>query len=58
MCTGFVLLIFKIRCMKNNTPTQGISLSAVLKFLGQALKNFFQSSTNREFKRLKDFISS
>jgi hypothetical protein len=44
--------------MKNNTPTQSISLSAVLKFLGQALKSIFQSSTNREFKRLKDFISS
>jgi hypothetical protein len=44
--------------MKNNTPTQIISFNAVLKILGQAFKSLFESPTNREFKRLKDFIAS
>jgi len=45
--------------MKNSTVTpQGVTFNAVLKILGQAFKTLFQSSTNREFKRLKDFIAS
>lgn len=36
----------------------GISLNTVLKLLGAAFKSLFQSSSNRDFKRLKDFISS
>jgi hypothetical protein len=44
--------------MKNNTATQQFSVNAILKFLGNAFKNFFQSGNNRDFKRLKDFISS
>jgi len=45
--------------MKNNTATpQGVTFNAILKLLGQALKSVFQSPTNREFKRLKDFIAS
>lgn len=45
--------------MKNNTSTtHSVTLNAVLKLLGQAFKTLFQSSDNREFKRLKDFISS
>jgi len=45
--------------MKNNTTTpQGVNFNAVLKLLGQALRSLFQSPTNREFKRLKDFIAS
>ncbi len=43
--------------MKSNTPTQGISFSAVLKFVGEAFKSLFESSNNREFKRLKNFIA-
>jgi|GEM_PF-3938925 len=45
--------------MKNTTPTpQNGTFNAVLKILGQAFKTLFQSSTNREFRRLKDFIAS
>jgi hypothetical protein len=44
--------------MKNDTTTQQFSANAFLKFLGNAIKNFFQSGNNRDFKRLKDFISS
>jgi plasmid replication initiation protein len=44
--------------MKNYTTTQQFSANTILKFLGNALKNFFQTGDNREFKRLKDFISS
>ncbi len=38
--------------------TTGISFNTVMKMLGIALKSFFQSSSNRDFKRLKDFIAS
>ncbi|HEX2682643.1 MAG TPA: hypothetical protein VHL77_01845 [Ferruginibacter sp.] len=45
--------------MKNTTQNQhAVTLNAVLKLLGQALKSIFQSPTNREFQRLKDFIAS
>lgn len=44
--------------MKNNTTAQSFSLLAILKFIGNAIKGFFQSGDNRDFKRLKDFISS
>jgi hypothetical protein len=44
--------------MKNYTTTQQFSAFALLKFLGNALKSLFQSGNNRDFKRLKDFISS
>jgi hypothetical protein len=44
--------------MKNYTTTQSITFNAVLKFLGDAFKSLFESSNNREFKRLKDFIAS
>ena len=53
---------FQIRRMKNHStthqPHHGISFSAVLRLLGQALKSLFESPTSREFKRLKDFIAS
>lgn len=54
----FVLLIFKIQCMKNNTHNLGFTFNDVLKFVSQAFKSLFQSSRNREFRRLKDYISS
>jgi len=44
--------------MKNYTTTQHFSVTALFKALGNALKNFFESGSNRDFKRLKDFISS
>jgi len=44
--------------MKTNTATEHFSVHSILKFLGNALKNFFQSPNSRDFKRLKDFISS
>jgi len=44
--------------MKNHTTAQPFAVQAVLKFLGNALKSLFQSTHNRDFKRLKDFISS
>lgn len=44
--------------MKNYTTTQPTTLNVVLKFLGQAFRSLFESSHNREFKRLKDFIAS
>jgi len=45
--------------MKNyTTTTQHFSVTALFKALGNALKNFFESGSNRDFKRLKDFISS
>jgi len=54
----FVLLKDKIRNMKNHNTNQSLTLNAVLKFFGQAFKSLFESSHNREFKRLKDFIAS
>jgi hypothetical protein len=44
--------------MKTNTATQHLTVNAILKFLSSAFKNFFQSPSHRDFKRLKDFISS
>jgi hypothetical protein len=44
--------------MKNNTKAQQFSVQMLLKFLGNALKSLFQNSHNRDFKRLKDYISS
>ncbi|MFM6924831.1 MAG: hypothetical protein ACKOU7_04965 [Ferruginibacter sp.] len=44
--------------MKNHANTQQFAVNAFLKFLGNALKSLFQSGDNRDFKRLKDFISS
>ena len=44
--------------MKNYTTTQPTTLNAVLRFFGQAFKSLFESNHNREFKRLKDFITS
>ena len=44
--------------MKNNTTTQSHGINALLKFFGQVFKSLFESTGNREFKRLKDFISS
>jgi len=44
--------------MKNDTTTQQFPANAFFKFLGNALRNFFISGNNRDFKRLKDFISS
>ena len=51
--------MYKIQFMKNDTPVpHGITLNAVLKFVGEAFKSLFESNTNREFKRLKNFIAS
>jgi hypothetical protein len=44
--------------MKNNTKAQQFSVHVLLKFLGNALKKLFQNGNNRDFKRLKDYISS
>ncbi|MGB4844041.1 MAG: hypothetical protein WBP16_06235 [Ferruginibacter sp.] len=44
--------------MKNYTTKQSFNFNTVLKFFGQAFKSLFESSHNREFKRLKDFIAS
>jgi hypothetical protein len=45
--------------MKNYTTTEPhFSVTAIFKLLGNALKNFFESGSNKDFKRLKDFISS
>ena len=46
--------------MKNYTTTteQQFSVAGIFKVLGNALKNLFESGSNKDFKRLKDFISS
>ncbi|MBK8519393.1 MAG: hypothetical protein WAT20_09865 [Ferruginibacter sp.] len=45
--------------MKNyTTTTQHFSIPGIFKALGNALKNFFETGSNKDFKRLKDFISS
>lgn len=44
--------------MKNYTTSQHFSFITIFKILGNAVKNFFESGSNRDFKRLKDFISS
>ena len=60
MYNEFVLLKCKIWCMKNYTTTteQQFSVAGIFKVLGNALKNLFESGSNKDFKRLKDFISS
>lgn len=44
--------------MKKNTPTLGFTMYDVLKFVGEAIKTLFQSNDNRDFKRLKNYLSS
>jgi hypothetical protein len=45
--------------MKNNiSTTKHYSFSGIFKALGNALKKLFESGNNRDFKRLKDYISS
>lgn len=59
MYNEFVLLKCKIWRMKNYTTTaQHFSVTAIFKLLGNAVKNFFESGSNKDFKRLKNFISS
>jgi hypothetical protein len=41
---------------KNATKTN--FLSAIFSAMAQSLRSLFQSSDNREFNRLKDFITS
>jgi len=44
--------------MKSHNPHHAITLTTVFKFIGEAFKSLFESSHNRDFKRLKDFIAS
>jgi hypothetical protein len=44
--------------MKNIQSSQPTAFSALLKSLGTVINSFFQSGSNREFRRLKDFITS
>ena len=44
--------------MKNQTPKLGFTLLDVVKFIGQAFKSLFQSNNNREFRRLKDYLTT
>jgi hypothetical protein len=44
--------------MKSYTTTQQLSFFAMLKLFGNAVKNFFQNGSNKDFERLKNFISS
>jgi len=44
--------------MKNDITTQGLTLNAVLKFWKNVFRSVFESGNNRDFKRLKDYISS
>lgn len=44
--------------MKPKTNSQSLTFNAVLKFFGQAFKSLFESNSNSEFKRLKNFIAS
>ncbi|HNU86888.1 MAG TPA: hypothetical protein PKJ94_01270 [Ferruginibacter sp.] len=44
--------------MKSHNPHHAISLNVVLKLVSDAFRSLFQSSNNRDFKRLKDFIAS
>ena len=39
--------------MKNYTTTPHVSLYAILKIFGNAVKNFFQNGNNKDFERLK-----
>ncbi|HMX37043.1 MAG TPA: hypothetical protein PKL81_09765 [Ferruginibacter sp.] len=44
--------------MKSHNPHHAISFQTVLKFMSEAFRSLFQSSQNRDFQRLKDFIAS
>lgn len=44
--------------MKNQTTAPGFTTAVLMKFFINAFKSIFQSGHDREFKRLKDFISS
>ena len=44
--------------MKNYTTTQHLSFYAIIKAFGNAVRNFFQNGSNKDFERLKNFISS
>ncbi|HRI26051.1 MAG TPA: hypothetical protein PLZ45_15340 [Ferruginibacter sp.] len=44
--------------MKSHNPQHAITLNAVLRYVSDAFRSLFQSSHNRDFKRLKDFITS
>jgi hypothetical protein len=44
--------------MKNYTTTQHLSFFAMLKLFGNAIKNFFTTGSNRDFERLKNYLSS
>ena len=47
----------KSNIMKKNEP-QGLTISAVMKAVSQALNSLFFSTDNRDFQRLKNFIAS
>lgn len=40
------------------SPQQPSALTVLFKSFAVVFNSFFQSSSNREFKRLKDFIAS
>ena len=44
--------------MKKIQSSQPTAFAVLVKSLGAVINSFFQSSSNREFKRLKDFITS
>ncbi|WP_462262114.1 hypothetical protein [Ferruginibacter sp.] len=44
--------------MKKIESSQPTAFAVLLKSLSTVFNSFFQSSHNREFKRLKDFITS
>jgi hypothetical protein len=43
--------------MKNYT-TQQLTATSILKIFGNAIKNFFTTGSNRDFERLKNYLSS
>jgi len=43
--------------MKKIQSSQPSAFAVLLKSLGTVINSFFQSSSNREFRRLKDFIA-
>jgi hypothetical protein len=55
---NFVILSQNPIKMKKPLSPQPSPLSVLLKSLAAVFNSFFQSSSNREFKRLKDFIAS
>ncbi|WP_462241636.1 hypothetical protein [Ferruginibacter sp.] len=44
--------------MKKIQTSQPSAFAVLLKSLGTVINSFFQSGSNREFRRLKDFITS